>query len=105
MMCFNRKVLVGLGVVALGVWLFAPNLLGRVLPLLAVAICPLSMLLMMKAMSGGARNCQTGNPPAQTEAGDTEAQIVRLQAEIDRLRAQQGAQPPGQPTPPPAGRP
>jgi hypothetical protein len=105
MMCFNRKVLAVLGAVALGVWLFAPRLLGPVLPLLAVAICPLSMLLMMKAMSGGARSCQTSAPTAQAEAGDTEAQIIRLQAEIDRLRAQQGAQPPSQPAPPPTGRP
>lgn len=99
MMCFNRKVLAGLGVAALGVWLFAPSLLGRVLPLLVVAICPLSMLLMMRAMSGGTQQCQTGAKTAERDAGDSEAEIVRLQAEIDRLRAEHAAQPPP-PAPP-----
>ena len=105
MMCVNRKVLAGLGVAALGVWLFAPGVMGSVLPLLVVAICPLGMLLMMRAMSGGTQRCQTNTRTAEQDATDTEGQIVRLQAEIDRLRAQQPASPPGQTAPPPTGRP
>lgn len=50
--CFNPKVLLGLGAVALGVLLFAPNLLASALPLLFVALCPLSMLIMMFGMRG-----------------------------------------------------
>lgn len=50
--CFNPKVLLGLGAVALGVLVFAPNLLASALPLLFVALCPLSMLIMMFGMRG-----------------------------------------------------
>lgn len=88
MRCFNRKVLTGAGVVALGVLLFAPRMLGAVLPLLVVAICPLSMLLMMRAMSGSGNRCQTGGSAGQPTARDADAEIATLQAEIDRLQAE-----------------
>jgi uncharacterized protein YlxW (UPF0749 family) len=35
------------------VWVFEPGLMRAVLPLLVVAICPLSMLFMMRGMMGG----------------------------------------------------
>jgi hypothetical protein len=103
-MCLNRKVLTGAGVVALGVLLFAPRMFGAVLPLLMVAICPLSMLVMMRAMSGSRNRCQTGGAAGQP-AADTDAEIVRMQAEIDRLRAEAAGRPAGQPIPPPTARP
>ena len=68
-MCLNRKVLVGLAAVALGVFAFDPSLLGRALPLLLLAICPLSMVFMMwgmrktgvmgvmRGMSGNGQSC------------------------------------------------
>jgi len=85
MVCFNRKVLIGLGAVALGVLAFAPQAFSRILPLLVVAVCPLSMLLMMRRGSGA--SCQTG----KTGTGDTvhvDAEIARLRAEVERLRAE-----------------
>lgn len=45
-MCMNPKVLISLGAVAVGILVFAPNLLATALPLLLLAACPLSMLLM-----------------------------------------------------------
>jgi Heavy metal binding domain/Protein of unknown function (DUF2933) len=51
--CMNWKVIAGLAVVGLGVWVFEPGLMRAVLPLLVVAICPLSMLFMMRGMMGG----------------------------------------------------
>ena len=53
--CFNKKVLAGLAVVALGILVVAPNLFLGMLPLLLFAACPLSMLFMGKAMMGGQR--------------------------------------------------
>ncbi len=50
MRCLNRKVLAAVGVLALAVWLLAPNLVGAALPLLFLAVCPLSMVAMMWAM-------------------------------------------------------
>lgn len=44
--CLNPKVLIGLGLVALGFLIFAPQLLPAALPLLLIAACPLSMVAM-----------------------------------------------------------
>lgn len=49
-MCINRNVIIGLAVVGLAVWWLAPSAVAGVLPLLLVAACPLSMLIMMKVM-------------------------------------------------------
>jgi len=106
-MCWNRKVLVGAGVIALGVLVFAPRMFGAVSPLLALAICPLGMVLMMRAMAGSGNRCRTDAPTEPTTTRDPETEIVRLQAEIDRLRAEQAtARPAARPAPPPpTGRP
>src|SRR5260221_13035899 len=49
-LCLNWKVIAGLAIVALGVWLVAPPLLAAALAVLILAACPLSMLLMMRGM-------------------------------------------------------
>ena len=56
-MCFNWKILAGLA--AVGVLVFAPEAGLAVLPLLLLAACPLSMVLMMFAMRGhsGSGSC------------------------------------------------
>lgn len=48
--CLNPKVLIGLAGVAVGIAIFAPHILATALPLLFVAVCPLSMILMMVMM-------------------------------------------------------
>lgn len=60
MMCFNPKVLLGLGAVALGIWAVAPGVAAGALPLLLLAACPLSMFLMMRGMN------KTEHAPADT---------------------------------------
>jgi hypothetical protein len=82
-MCFNWKVLAGLAVVGLGVWVVAPNLVGAALPLLILAACPLSMLLMARGMQGG----QCASQPEQTNepAGvrlTREEQLAELKAQL-----------------------
>lgn len=64
-MCINWKVVGGLAVAGLVVWMVAPNLVASALPLLLVAACPLSMLFMGKSMMGGqdARQGQQASPP------------------------------------------
>lgn len=49
-MCLNWKVVAGLAVAAVGVWVLAPGLIGAALPLLIVLACPLSCLFMMRGM-------------------------------------------------------
>jgi len=51
-MCLNWRVLTGLAVVALLVLVVAPQFIWAALPILLVAACPLSMLFMMRGMSG-----------------------------------------------------
>jgi len=101
-MCLNKKVLIGLGVVALGVLAVSPRLLGAAGPLLLLAACPLSMVFMMRGMSGRGRNSEPGSqiadtPTAPARAGvpvvaatgrDHEAELRELQDEVNRLKAE-----------------
>lgn len=52
-MCFNWKVLTGLGAVGLAIWVVAPGAALAALPLLLILVCPLSMVLMMGMMGRG----------------------------------------------------
>ena len=54
-MCLNWKVIAGLGAVAVGILVLEPQLAAQALPLLVVAVCPLSMLLMGGMMMGGGK--------------------------------------------------
>ena len=98
--CLNRKVIIGLAVVAVGVLAIDTHVFTRVLPYLFFAICPLSMLLMMRAMSGnkssggmgGCSSMSNGNgQTGTTSASAPDAEVARLQAELDQLRAQRSA--------------
>ena len=86
--CLNRKVIVGLAVVAVGVLAVDPHLFSRVLPLLLVAICPLSMLLMMRGMSG---NKASSGPMGATSTPGYDVEVARLRAEVDQLRAERSS--------------
>ena len=83
MHCINKKVVVGLVVVGVAVAVAWPQVLPAALPLLVLAICPLSMLVMMRGMSGQGQ-CAAG------EKGDVAADLTKLRAELDQLRAQRG---------------
>jgi hypothetical protein len=83
-MCLNWKVLAGLAGVGLVVWIVAPNLVAGALPLLLVAACPLSMLLMGRGMAGDQCSTQTRQaaPPEHT------GQPVAVQLTRDEQLAQ-----------------
>lgn len=84
-MCFDKRVIAGLVVVGLAVVVFAPDVVGVVLPLLIVAACPLSMVLMMRSMSRAGASCSTAS--GGSKAADDE--VAELRAELERLRAVQ----------------
>ncbi len=46
-MCLNWKVLVGIAAVGVGIYLVAPEL-AAALPYLVLAICPISVILMIR---------------------------------------------------------
>ena len=91
-LCFNWKVLVGLAAVGLGVWLVAPDLIGAALPLLLLAACPLSMLVMMRGMQGG--QCATSTQPDPSPAGPRltrQEQLTELKTQLASLQNRQRA--------------
>ncbi len=105
-MCFNRKVIGGLVVVALGIYLVAPNAFASALPLLLVAACPLSMLVMGKSIMGmgnkaairdhtpaapgiaAASRSVEERQPTKGEIGHIE-QVALLRAQLQRVVEQQ----------------
>ncbi|MCZ7579170.1 MAG: DUF2933 domain-containing protein [Dehalococcoidia bacterium] len=91
-MCFNWKVLVGLGVAAVGILLIAPSAALAVLPLLLLAACPLSMVVMMFAMrghSGGGESCRHTEGDASIEA--KRARLAALRDEGQRAELELSA--------------
>ena len=71
--CFDGKVVGGLALAGLVVFAVAPNLIGAALPLLVLAACPLSMVVMMRTLQG--------------RREDQAAELAQLRAEVDQLRA------------------
>jgi uncharacterized protein YlxW (UPF0749 family) len=97
-MCLNWKVLAGLVAVGAGMYAIAPNLAVAALPFLLLAICPLSMMFMMKGMQGGRCHTQGRRAPEETHADLTrEEQVTQLrgqQADLaDRIEALEQEEP------------
>jgi hypothetical protein len=89
-MCLNPKVLAGLVVVGVGIYLVAPSLVLAALPILLLAACPLSMLLMMWGMHHAQGQGQ--QTPQDPDVGLTrEDQIARLRTQQAALADQLGA--------------
>lgn len=87
--CLNWKVIGGLALVGIGVWSVAPNLLVAALPVLLIAVCPLSMMFMMRGMHAD----QQGASVPRTEHGEgiaTSAQrLAELKGRLEQTRSEQ----------------
>src|SRR6266704_609914 len=92
-MCLNWKVLAGLAAVGLLVLVVAPQFIGVALPLLLVAACPLSMLFMMRGMSGNGIANQTASQTTQLPAGGStrDEQLAELQSRLSSVQAEQAS--------------
>ena len=102
-LCFDKRVLGGIAIVGIGVLIVAPKLIGVMLPLLLIAACPLSMLLMGRAMKGRSDASPTaamaspGRPvpidvPYRTGAADDPTtQTALLRQELRDLAERQAA--------------
>lgn len=84
-MCFDRRVLAALGIVAIGVWLVAPQAVLAALPLLVLALCPLSMAVMAWSMRGSPQG-HAADP--QTRLAALEREHAKLGEEISGARAE-----------------
>ena len=82
-MCLNWKVLGGLAVAGLGIVLFAPGLFGRALPILLLAACPISMLVMMATMKR-----PTTPAPASDDIDALQAQLAQLTDQQEQVKQQ-----------------
>lgn len=89
-MCFNPKVLAGLGAVGLGVFVFvSPGAAVRALPVLVGLACPLSMLLMMGGM-GAAMKPKADAPASTMNPADHDAEIAALRSRLETLERAEG---------------
>ena len=90
-MCLHPKVIAAMVAVAAGVWLVAPGWFTAALPILFLAICPLSMLLMMKMMMpGSARQDATADSSSQESMEEQLRQLDAQKAAVaEQLRTRQ----------------
>ncbi len=94
--CLNWRVLVGLVGIGVALYLVAPNQVLGALPLLLVAVCPLSMLLMAlfmgKGMAGGQCERHAEQMPQTTgDAPSREEQLAQLRTQLRAVEAEQAA--------------
>ncbi len=85
-MCFDPRVLGGLAVVGVGIWLVAPQLIAPALPILLLLVCPLSMLFMARMMGDSMKDTSSISPVDRLAA--LEREQARLDSEISRTRAE-----------------
>lgn len=88
--CINWRVVAGLGVVGIALFLLAPKLALASLPVLVVLVCPISMLFMMRSM--GNMNMGASKPTNSTlEHLTHEQQMQLLEDQLQRVQSQQQA--------------
>lgn len=93
-MCLNWKVITGVAVVTAGLFVFTPTFAAAALPFLVLAICPLSMILMMAMMNGSKGESATACPTGNTNAGSSRSsetpaeQLALLEAQQQNLARQ-----------------
>ncbi len=81
--CYDWRVLTALAALGIGIYVVAPGLVAAALPLLVLAACPLSMLLMMKAMGGQQATSSSAPEPASVD------RVAALREELDTLGRRQ----------------
>jgi hypothetical protein len=89
--CIDWKVVAGLAAVAVGIFLVQPRLFISALPVLLVAACPLSMVLMMWGMRGmgqSAPRAVAAQQQADRELTPNE-QLARLRGQLGDLQSAQ----------------
>jgi hypothetical protein len=83
--CFDKRVWIGLGALAVGLLIADPRAGWVALPVLAGLACPLSILFMMRGMRRGTGVTAPGAPGGERAAGSAAADRA---TEIARLRSE-----------------
>ena len=92
--CLNWRVIAGLAAVGVGVWVVAPGTVIKIVPLLVMAICPLSMLVMLSGMARGGwpRSAESAHALRPDGTGLTrEAHLAQPRAQVSGLQTQHEA--------------
>lgn len=80
--CADWRVIAGLAAVGVAVAVFAPNLGAAAVPLLIVAVCPVSMVLMMRAMGS---HPSAPNPPEHRQPAQLRERLAASRLEQEHL--------------------
>lgn len=94
-MCLNWQAAALLAAIGGAVWIIAPGAVLAALPVLLVALCPLSMAIMAWSMRGD-RAGMSAHPTARL--AELEREQARLTHEIAQVRGTLVAEPTDQPT-------
>jgi len=84
--CLDWRVLTGLAALGVAVYVIAPGVIAGAVPLLLLTACPLSMLVMMKAMGG--QRPEAAIAPSEPSAADRWAALRRELADLGRRQEQ-----------------
>lgn len=87
-MCINKRVVIGVGLVAVALLALAPRSLVAFAPFLVMAICPLSMLFMVRRMDGRREASEASEAEVPAPAASVGGEVRVLQEEVDRLQAE-----------------
>lgn len=85
-MCFDWRIVAGLAAVGVGIAFLAPKLVLGALPLLLLAACPLSMLLMMVTINGMDQRSATST--RRQLKGTTASSVLSREEQLAQLREQ-----------------
>lgn len=91
-MCLEPRVLMGLAAVGIGVYALAPGVFTAVLPLLIIAVCPLSMVVMMVMMGRGSGEAKRPRDDGPADEADVRAELAQLHVRQEDLRARLASQ-------------
>lgn len=83
--CYDWRVISALVAVGGGIVLFAPGLIGAALPLLIVAACPLSMMLMMRTTGSHEQDAIASTAEPVDRAEQLRAALAASRREQQRL--------------------
>ena len=87
--CLNWRVIVGLALVGVALFLYAPKLATAYLPILLALVCPISMLVMVLSMSRKATGGRSNEVALSNLSRDQQLQL--MEERLERVQQQHRA--------------
>lgn len=86
-MCLDWRALLILAAIGVGIWIFAPGHVLKALPFLLLAVCPLSMFLLMGMMGKMGRRGEPGHQVSEASGGCGDPDPIARLAELEKKQA------------------